>query len=354
MSSNLVIYSNARMALEADGCFFSDVSNFNQQPIFQPIHNYLAHSSRCEEALLDSLVKSEELAYAINQFRLPIVTPVGQSLYDFLCCISNHHLIGGLYESSVLSLAFFELLEGIGARNYPWRRQPLRGCANHEVDEMSLANYLVIELRKLLSSRCYKTQLQLRKKAADQQYLAAKSIFDKQLRSDVAFSIFRFDFISPSESGFFIQLSPDSVSGWTEFLMQLNLWMVERSHFTYIWRREFITQIGYRYHLIVIANSNARYSFTEINEVLGKMWRTSTKNTRAYIANPIGHRIEGSCEVAAAICPGAVHKVLQSLRIMLNGEVLGRLAATNGQTNWGSKSFPALHKKQAPKGRGHV
>ena len=352
MSSNLVIYSNARMALEADGYFYQDVSNFNQQPIF-PIHSYLTNLSQYEEALLDSLVKSEGLAYAINQFRQPIVTPMGQSLYDFLCCLGNHQLMGGLYESSVFSIAFLQLLDGIGARTYPWQRNPFQRCANHEANEMSLANYLVIELRKLLSSRRYKTKLQLRKKAADQQFSAAKSIFDKQLRSDVEFSIFRFDFVSPSEPGFH-QSSPDSVSCWTEFLTQLNKWMTEHSHFTYVWRREFITQIGYRYHLIVIGNSDARHSFTEINEVLGKMWRTGTKNSRAYIANPIGHRIEGCCEVAAKMCPGAVYKVLQSLRIMMNGEVLGRLATTNGQTNWGSKSFPALQKIQAPKGGSHV
>jgi hypothetical protein len=99
---------------------------------------------------------------------------------------------------------------------------------------------------------------------------------------------------------------------------------------------------------------DVRDSSFDIGNVLGKMWRTCTKNTQAYIANPVGHRIAGGGKVAAAICPGAVGEVLQSLRVMLNGEVLARLITSNGQPNWGSKSFSAPPKKQATKEVSHV
>lgn len=351
MTSNLVNYNDALMALEADGCVFSDVSNFNQQPFF-PIHRYLTDLLQYEEALLVILVKSDALAYAVNQFRQPILTPVGHSLYEFLCCLAKHHLMGGIYESSPFSLAVLDLLDGIGARYYSWQRHPYQKSANNEADEMSLTNYLVVELRKLLSSRRYKAKLIARKKDAAQQYSAAKSILDKRLRSGVDFSIYRFDLISLSESG--IHSLPESLSGWAEFLKRLDLWMIECSHFSYIWRREFTTQTGYRYHLVVMCNSDARDYFFDIWDVLGKMWRTAPKNTQANIATPVGNRAAGGGAVATAMYPGAVDKVLQSLRVMLNGEVLARLITSNGQPNWGSKSFSAPPKKQATKEVSHV
>lgn len=144
----------------------------------------------------------------------------------------------------------------------------------------------------------------------------------------------------------------DTGSRWSKFLQKLTPWMIDNAHLGYVWRRELIPEVGFRYHLIICCHVDSARGEPVENTLL-PAWQQCTTNSQAQIYSPLGHRGAGNNEIALRHAPEVLIKVVDSIKMMLDGERIGRLRSINGMPNWGSQDLRGMQKKLVAHGVHH-
>lgn len=208
--------------------------------------------------------------------------------------------------------------------------------------EGELINSFAIRLREAAKQKRFKAKLAERKKEPTQSFTKTKRYIDRLYANNPALLGVRLVICYENQYLNPIMLSK-SHGHLMRFLQEIKTGLEGYSPVGWWWKREYMTEVGYRYYLILFFDGNKILNNpTDIQAVFGEHWRSVTKNQGTSFIPQIPNRDYERCGTRCLQGYDSLDLQMSSIQRMLMRDIFLRLEPNPKSAHLGMGTMPKL------------
>jgi len=304
------------------------------------------------EQFFDSATKPSALQPFIFDRSLEGITlkkenPLGKLFYKLLV-INNNFIDKNInlfifyknYELSEKANILLELASHLKFNEIIFTNNPITQSNNEGLREGDLINTFVSRLREASEKKYFKTKVAQRKKNSTQYFKKTKSFIDSFNTEQVDIYGIHVVLCYQTEpaKNMTLDRSADHIN---KFIKELSTDLTPNSPIGWWWKREYVTEISYCYHLIIFFNVKKITSNLEtLQDYYCNYWNIATANQGIYF-RPLIKNIDPQNQ--PQIYFNGLDWLLLQMKNMLMRDIFMRLKSTKNITHFDMGKLPVFN-----------
>ena len=246
------------------------------------------------------------------------------------------------YEVSENSKILSAVASNLNLKRANFSGNPMSTMGIEGLLEGELINSFVIRLREATNRESFKKKVAERNKKSTQSFTKAKRYIERLYANYPALFCVRIA-VCYKEQYENMMLLEKSAHYLTKFLEAFETDLNLGSPVGWFWKREYITEVGYRYYLFVFFDGQKTlYDPMNIQFVYGSYWQSVTGNQGTYFIPPVPEMVykHSGTELPGQGYSDSLESVLSSIKCMFMRDILLRLERTEGFDHFGIGKLP--------------
>lgn len=333
-------------AILADHCFrFIGVNGFLYWQQSKDLSNHTLERIIREYDFVESVSKSSSPAFVFEKTlsgsTLTKSLPIARSFYDLLAVLKGD--TPPLYDTNEYSKILTEVALRLNFPSAQFSGNPLSPISIDGLLEGELVNTLVARLREAAQRKSVRDRVREQKRRYNQSFNTFRRYLHRLVQNHPSLYVIRIDLGYTVDAAGGIS-NEESVMHLNRFISLLESDSICDAFAGHWWRREYISEVGNRYHLILFVDSQKSPCDQAFLQFLWQHWNDITEG-RGMCFNHT-YREDDYRSWGA----GTVHNLwqnnqeilLRGVKLMLAGDCYLRLKENNGIGNFGIGKLPKL------------
>ena len=342
--STKITAEDVYQAILADHCFrFIGVNGFLYWKQSKDLSNHTLERIIREYDFVESVSKSSSPAFVFEKTlsgsTLTKSLPIARSFYDLLAVLKGD--TPPLHDTNEYSKILTEVALRLNFPSAQFSGNPLSPISIDGLLEGELINTLVARLREAAKRKSLRDRVREKKRLDNQLFTTFRRYLDRLVQNCPGLYVLRLDLGYTVDTVGGIS-NEESAKHLNRFISLLESDLICDAFAGYWWRREYISEVGNRYHLILFVDSQKSPCDQTFLQFLWHHWNDLTEGKGMYFNHTCredDYRSWGAGPVLN-LWQNNQDILLRGVKLMLAGECYLRLKENIGIENFGMGNLP--------------